>query len=257
VAIVVAVAAWCAAVPGALGAAGPSVAARPAAFDHSVWTELLQKHVDEGGRVAYRNLAAQDGAKFERYLDQLAEARPEALPTKEALAFYINAYNAFAVEGVLEGLTAESILSRARFFKLKSSRLAGREVTLEEIEQKLIRPNFSDARIHFALVCASASCPRLARRAYTGENLDAMLEDQGRWFLADRARNPLGIGNVVTVSSIFDWYESDFRAAAGSVQAFIARYAGPSGAACLQKANCTLQYARYDWTLNAQPGLRP
>ena len=238
-------------------AENPARAGGSVTFDHSAWDQIVQTYVDENGKVAYRDLAAKDLPKLERYLQQIAEANPAAMSEKEALAFTFNAYNALAVKAVLEGSTAESLIARAKFFKFKTFTVGGKRVTLDELEQKIIRPTFKDPRVHFALVCASASCPKLVRRAYTAENIDAMLDERGREFLADRSRNPLGTGPAVTVSSIFKWYAEDFAAAAGSVQVFIARYAGHYAPPCLMSNTCKLEYAEYDWTLNAQPGQRP
>ena len=135
--------------------------------------------------------------------------------------------------------------------------MAGKETNLNDLEKKIIRPTFNDPRVHFALVCASASCPKLNRHAYTAENLEAMLEAQGRDFLGDRFRNPLGPGPSVKLSMIFKWYDEDFTKAAGSVAKYILPYAGSAAPACLKDGGCKFDFVDYDWTLNAQDGQRP
>jgi hypothetical protein len=229
----------------------------PARFDHSAWDRILRARVSSDGRVAYRDLASKDRGALDAYLQAIATADPSTWPKKERQAFYINAYNACVVRGVLSGRTAESLTARLRFFGTDKYTVARRSLSLNDLEKEVILPGFKDPRNHFALVCASASCPRLAARAYTADALDDMLEAQGREFLADRTRNPLGPGPRVEVSMIFKWYASDFAGAAGSVAAFIAPYAGAAGPACLKTNGCEFRYVDYDWTLNAQPGQRP
>lgn len=234
----------------------PAQASAPA-FDHRLWDEIVQAHVDDDGRVAYRRLRESDAARLDTYLEALARADAAAMPVRERLAFYINGYNATVLRSVLKGRTAESLVSRARFFRFDEHTIAGRSISLEDLENEIIRKEFGDPRIHFALVCASTSCPKLAKRAYTAENLDALLDERGRAFLADRSRNPLGQSDTLVVSAIFKWFAEDFEARAGSVQEFLATWLDQDAPACLAKRACRLSYADYDWSLNAQPNQRP
>jgi hypothetical protein len=136
--------------------------------------------------------------------------------------------------------------------------VAGRERTLDEIENEILRGRFRDPRIHVALVCGATSCPRLRREAYRGDRLDAQLDDQARWFVNDGSRNVVDlIARTVALSSIFKWFAPDFGGEAG-VRAFVARYVGwPDQAALLRQDDVPVRYLDYDWTLNAQPGQRP
>lgn len=217
---------------------------------HAPFDAILQRHVDADGRVAYRALAAQDGGALDVYLAALASADPAALPEPEQVAFWINAYNAHVLRGVLDGYDAEGLFARKRFFSFYDFPLAGRERTLEEIEHEILRRRFAEPRIHFALVCASTSCPKLRREAYRGDRLDAQLDEQARAFLEDPRRNRIGPGDTLHLSMIFRWFAEDFERAAGSVPEYVRRWVAVPAAP-------RIEYLEYDWTLNAQPGQRP
>ena len=242
----------------ALVSAGAGAAPDSATFDHGVWTELLQHYVDEDGMVAYRRLEAEARARRAAYLDSLAELDPSSLPPKERMAFWINAYNAAVVNGILAGQSPEGVISRKRFFGWYTTRIAGRDRTLDEIENTILRKQFRDPRIHMALVCGASSCPRLRREAYVGERLDEQLEDQARWFVNDPRRNRVDpVIDQLELSSIFKWFAADFGGEDG-VRAFVARYASwPDQAALATRSAVPVRYLDYDWTLNAQSGQRP
>ena len=217
---------------------------------HGSYDALLDKHVDANGRVAYRSIEKESSAELAAYLKSLETVDPSALSEQEQIAFWINAYNARVIRGILDGYRADGFLARKRFFSWYSFPLAGKERSLDEIEHEILRKQFSEPRIHFALVCASTSCPKLRREAYRGDQLDAQLDDQTRGFLSDPTRNQIGPGDVIKISSIFDWFEEDFVAAAGSVPAYLERYRS------IQE-DTEIDYLDYDWTLNAQPGEEP
>lgn len=235
----------------------PARAGEPA-FDHAAWTKILATHVDDAGRVAYRNLQTQDRAAFDAYLAQLAKARPETWPRPEQLAFWINAYNAGMVSAVLQGRTPEPPISRVKLFKFWKFDVAGRGRTLDEIEHEILRKQFTEPRIHFALVCAATSCPPLRREAYTAAALDAQLDDQGRGFVGDATRNTLDVATkTLEISKIFDWFRGDFEAAAESVPRFLARFVDDPALRAWLGTDPPASFQDYDWTLNAQPGQRP
>jgi hypothetical protein len=230
---------------------------RAASFDHRAWGELLERYVDAEGRVAYRELAATDGGTLDRYLGALAAARPEGWPRADQLAFWLNAYNAVIVKAVLEGYSAESILSRYRLFSRCTRPVAGPPRTPDEIEKRVIHA-FGDSRMHFALVCASSSCPKLRRRAWTGETLDADLDEEARRFVRDPSRNEIRAGAAtLKLSKIFDWYRDDFGGGDETVRAYVARYLDEPERRWLEERRPGLEYVEYDWTMNAQPGQRP
>jgi hypothetical protein len=225
--------------------------ATPALGDlHAPLDPLLQRYVDDDGRVAYRDLAQHDSAALDAYLAALAAADPSPWPPPEQIAFWVNAYNAHVLRGVLDGYRAESFFGRMRFFSFYEFPVAGRSRSLDDIEHEILRKQFEEPRIHFALVCASTSCPKLRREAYRGPRLDAQLDEQARRFLDDPRRNRFGPGDAVALSSIFKWFGEDFDKAAGSVSAFVRRYR-------TVPATPRIEYLDYDWTLNAQPGQRP
>jgi len=230
-----------------------------ASFDHSIWNRLLATYVDDAGRVAYRDLQEHDMPLFQVYLDSLGSATPDRWPTEEQLAFWINAYNAGLVLAVLQGQSAESLIGRARLFKTWEFRVAGTDRSPDDIEHGILRKRFSEPRIHFAIVCASTSCPRLRREAYVAARLDAQLDDQTRRFVNDPARNVIDPKTrTLKLSKIFDWFQEDFVKAAGSVTAFVARWVqDPEARAWLRSGPVKIEYLDYDWSLNVQPEERP
>jgi hypothetical protein len=234
----------------------PAAAAQ--AFDHSTWDRLLSTYVDGDGHVAYRDLQAKDSATLEGYVRSLATARPGTWPQADQIAFWLDAYNAGIVRAILGGSTAEPAMGRVKLFKFWKFEVAGKRRTLDEIENQILRRNFAEPRIHFALVCASASCPRLRREAYTGDRLDAQLTEQERDFVNDPKRNVIDPErHTVRLSEIFRWYREDFDKAAGSVPKFLARgVADPKTRDWLLTGTYETKYLEYDWTLNAQPGQR-
>ncbi len=232
------------------------VAGADAEFDHRDWDGLLAKYVDASGRVAYRDLATTDRPRLDAYLERLAEAKPDALDETERLAFWINAYNAMAVAGVLDGYDAEGLFSRYRFFKSYERRIAGESRTLDEIEHEILRKRFDDFRMHFAVNCASTSCPKLRRTAYVGDRLETQLDDQARRFLGDESRNRFDTDeNRVALSKIFDWFADDFTVGGRSLAEALAPWLSDSQRRVLSTG--TVRFLDYDWTLNAQDGQRP
>jgi len=230
--------------------------AQAATVDHSAWDAILQQHVDADGRVAYRRLQSESGPQFRQYLQLLASTDPSTLSTKDQLAFWINAYNAVIVAGILDGYSAESTFGRLRLFKGYERQVAGEDRSPEDMEHGIIRPRFADPRSHFALVCASTSCPKLRREAYAGDRLDAQLDDQGRDFVNDRRRNVIDpTTGTLELSRIFEWFPDDFRAGGRTLADALAPYLTPEQVQLLRDKKPT--YLEYDWTMNAQPGQRP
>lgn len=196
----------------------------PVPFSHHAWTELLERYVDERGMVDYVGLEknAADRAALSDYLKRLAEqgphSRPDLFPTgSDALAYYLNAYNAYTFQGVLVsgGGTQKSVwgnmLAGYKFFVGTKYVIDGKKMSLKHLEDKLIRDGFKDPRIHAALVCASISCPRLPRYAFTGEALEAQLDA----VITEFAVLPMHVrpdvdSKTVFVSKIYDWYKGDF-----------------------------------------------
>jgi len=225
-------------------------------FDHRALDAIVRTHIDDAGEVAYRNLRERDREQLNAYLERLGAAVPDELDRSEQFAFWINAYNAVILAGVLDGYHAESTLGRYQFFKRYKRRVAGKERTPDEIEHEILRPRFKDFRVHFAVNCASASCPKLRREAYTGARLDEQLDAQAREFLNDPKRNRLaGTEGVVELSQIFEWFAGDFTAEGKTLRAALDRFLTPAQRESWDTAQ--VRFLKYDWTLNAQPGQRP
>lgn len=220
---------------------------------HGAFDALLRAHV-KNGVVDYP--AFQDNAAFRKYVEDLA--RPAQLAGKEeTLAYYINAYNALAIQGILDGLSPGSLLGRTRYFRIKEWPLNGQSTSLHDLEHKLIRP-LGDPRIHFAIICASKSCPFLRSEAYAAGKLDAQLDEQARQFVNDPFRNRFDQGTrVAHLSEIFKWFDEDFRGPAGSPQKYIAKYAAdPAAAKLLAADGFKVVWIDYDWSLNGMPPRR-
>lgn len=226
-----------------------------AAVDHELWSTLLARYVDAQGRVAYRDLQTKDRAAFAAYLATLAHAQTDGMTEAEEKALWINAYNAVIVSGILQGYTAETLLARKRLFSWFTVRIAGKDRTPDKIEHEILRKKFPDPRVHFAIVCASSSCPRLRREAYVPERLDAQLAEATQAFLSDPTRNHFD-GRPVALSRIFTWFAIDFVNGAGSVVAFVRRFVPEDKQALVPLTDSELHYLDYDWALNAQEGQR-
>jgi hypothetical protein len=224
--------------------------------DHQLWNLVVGKYVDGNGRVAYRQLQTNDMPVLSKYLASLGEARIDGLPEKEQLAFWINAYNALIVAGILDGYSAENALKRYRLFKSYSQVITGEKRTPDDIEHGIIKPTFRDPRTHFALVCASTSCPKLRQEAYVGSRLDEQLDDQARRFLSDPSRNRIDPATAtLELSAIFNWFKEDFTRDGKTLADFLTPYLTSEQVQLLRTKQPT--YLDYDWTMNAQTGQRP
>ncbi len=226
-----------------------------AAVDHSVWDTLLKRYVDADGRVAYQDLKTKDLATFGGYLKTLAETSVDGMSEDEEKAFWINAYNAVIVNGVLEGHTAEGVIARKQFFSWYTLKVAGQDRSADHIEHKILRVKFNDPRIHFTIVCASGSCPKLRQEAYMAEQLNTQLTDATRRFINDPNRNQI-TAQQLAISKIFEWFAGDFVKKADSVPDFIADFVDAEKQHILKNTQQELDYLEYNWTLNAQDGQR-
>jgi len=239
--------------------ASPAAFAREPGLDHTAWDTLLRRYVDEQGRVDYRAWHEEGRQTLEVYLQRLAETDSSRLPKKdEALAFWINAYNASVVTGALDHYPIASVKGVKGFFDRIRYRIAGRELTLNEIEGE--GRALGDWRIHFAVVCASSSCPPLRAEAYAADRLDAQLAEQTRQFLNDPQRGLRIEDGTLWASKIFDWYATDFIPAKefglfrqfppekllGVLSAYYKSDVAPP------RGRLTLKFMDYDWSLNAQ-----
>ena len=228
---------------------------------HEPWSALLQAHV-EHGLVDYDAFAR--SAEFPRYLESLATAKLERMTKDERLAFWINAYNAYTIALINKHKERESIRNINMFLGLVKGkgpwkeeivRAAGRVLTLDHVEHKIIRVEFKEPRIHMALVCAAKSCPPLRTEAYEGAKLDQQLKDQTRTFLRERqTENRLDLGNsIIHLSPIFDWYREDFGKTNAAILPFVAPYFDGAGERnAFADSRLKIEFTEYDWSLNLQ-----
>lgn len=263
--IAVMVASFCVACSKPQAPIQPAHPAQPA-FEHKLLNELLAKYVNSDGRVDYSGLK-NERAKLDQYLTTLAAAKPQEFSNDaERLAFWINSYNAFTLADVLDDVfgKAKSVQDVKGFFNQKKHKIVGEELTLDEIEKR--GRDLQDPRLHFAVNCASASCPKLQQVAYTGAQLDFQLNKAAREFLGDSGRgmNYDPGRNVVYLSPIFKWYAADFtgsNALVARVKAEVSgaemldvakKYVPPDVANFLAEKKVEVEWLDYNWALNAQ-----
>lgn len=228
----------------------------PQEFSHHPFSEILRARVTDG--VVNYPAVATDG-RFDAYLRQLDRVDPNSLPTREdRLAFWINAYNAFAIKGILDGYSPRTLAGRYRYFIGHDYRVGGETINLYDLERKLLIPDFLEPRIHFAIVCASRSCPKLQSRAYKADELEEQLEQSARGFINDPTRNRFDRERKIAyLSMIFKWFEEDFVAHSGSLINYVKRYvADPELARDLEFKPYSVQFLEYDWRLNGLPSER-
>ncbi len=220
-----------------------------AQLDLDTWDALLKEAVDSG-HVEYGQWA--DNPRFDALVQQIATSDVTAMTRDEKLVFYINAYNILAARGILDGSSPSSLLGRYVYFKRDKYDVAGERISLYALEHELILP-LGEPRIHFAIVCASKSCPILQSHAYTLEGLENQLDAAARQFINDVERNRFDVeAGRANVSSIFKWFEDDFIDAAGSLQAYLAPYVDGEAAKLLRGGEFSVKYLDYDWTLNGE-----
>ena len=228
--------------------------ATAAPVDYSIYAELLSRHV-EGGLVDYAGMQKGE-AKLDRFLEVLAWVKPASLSRDEQMAFYINVYNAWTIKLILtEYPGIESIRDIGSIFsnpwKQKIVRVDGKVLHLDNVEHDILRPQFKDPRVHFAVNCASKSCPPLLSEPYTGAKLQSQLQTNALSFINEPSYNFLA-GKELYVSKIFNWFSEDFMD--GDIVAFIKQYAQGDLKKRLDALGdgVELNYLDYDWSLNSK-----
>lgn len=231
--------------------------------NHSLFTEILNKHVNNG-KVNYKELISE--LSFDNYLDQLKNTNPDTIKnSNDKLAFWINVYNAYTLKIIIDNYPLESIndlhsggliigtILSTTIWDKDFVVINGSRTTLNSVEHDIIREIFNDPRAHFALVCASISCPPLRNEAYEGYKLDDQLTDQGIIFLNDSTKNSFDINNKEAgISKIFDWFEEDFGHNDEEVLLFISQFLSVPVANSLKKnaSEWDIDYLDYNWNLN-------
>jgi hypothetical protein len=215
----------------------------PAPFD-----AVLAKRARNGG-FDYAGSDGQDRKRLAAYLSNLGDAEPARMTAEEKKAFYINAYNAIAIETLLEN-PGRKIKDIGGAFNRTKHRVGGEMLTLDDIENRL--RDTRDARIHFAIVCASRSCPPLAPRAYTAAGLNEALDRQGRAFVNDPSKNLIDRSKGrVALSKIFHWDRKEFERDGGTLLKFVSRYANQAAVASwLATYTGKPDFLDYDWSPN-------
>jgi hypothetical protein len=225
----------------------------PSEFSHDLFGQVLDAHVKDGV-VDYP--AIQNDGHFTAYLAQLERVAPDTYAARhERLAFWINAYNAFAMKGIVDQYSPTSMIGRYRYFIGRNYRVGGATINLYDLERQVLIKQFQEPLIHFAIVCASVSCPKLQSWAYQPHQLDRQLNLAAKAFINDPTRNRFDrTRRIASVSKIFDWFEADFVAAAGSILAYVAQYVDdPTLAKELTQPGYRVEFLDYDWSLNGIP----
>lgn len=236
---------------------GTTVATNPDSTppSHEIFNELLKKYVNEEGLVNYKGFQ-KERIKFKKYLRQLEVNAPnEKWTENEKLAYWINTYNAYTIELVLNHYPIESIKDIGSKIKIpfvstgwdiKFIPMGDEKYALNTIEHGIIRKQFEEPRIHFALVCAAISCPKLQNEAYDPEQLDAQLTAAARDFLSDTSKNEIINAGYPKLSKLFSWYKGDFTKETTLVE-FLNQYTPKK-----LNAKADIEYKDYDWALNEQ-----
>ena len=229
--------------------------------DHAAFDALLKKYVDGRGMVAYAKwkASAADVAALDAYLGKLSQGDRARIAGRNAkLAFWINAYNAVTIKGILREYPTTSIRNHtAKVFGYNIwddllLRVGDDEVSLNDIEHKILR-KMREPRIHFAIVCASISCPKLINEAYTAAKLDKQLAANARDFFADRGKFQYDAsGSRISISPILKWFGEDFGANTAAQMATVSPYLPADAQKLARSGRARVSYLDYDWGLNDQ-----
>jgi hypothetical protein len=228
-------------------------------IDHSAWDRFLKKYVATDSpsgiyRVRYSSVTEDDRSALTAYVASLALSRVSDLSRLEQKAYWINLYNALTVKVVLDHYPVKSIRDiRSGWFvrgpwDLKLVKIAGVEISLNDIEHRILRPIFRDNRVHYGVNCASLGCPNLQREAFTAENTERLLTEGARAYV-NHPRGARVVGETILVSSIYDWFQEDFGGSEEGVLHHLKAYASARLAEELTSFRGKMSYA-YDWSLN-------
>ena len=232
----------------------PDVSSSSKPVSHDEWDALLKTHVSESGWVNYSGFIA-DSIRLDAYLIELSANHPNAnnWSTSEQLAYWINAYNAFTIKLITEHYPVASIKDIKKgvpfvntVWDVKFIQIEDELYDLNNIEHGILRPRFNEPRIHFAINCASVSCPPLANFAYQANVLDEQLTTMAKRFLADLTRNRIESNEEASLSKIFSWFKGDFTKEKSLIE-YINQYAPVQ-----LDENARIDFLPYDWNLNEE-----
>ena len=212
------------------------------AFDHNQWNSLLQKHVSSKGIVDYKGFK-KDKPALQSYLDLLAANVPDKTWSNNAvLAYWINTYNANTVKLIVDNYPVKSIKDIKNPWDTAFIKLGNKKYSLGGIENDILR-KMNEPRIHFAINCASYSCPNLLNEAYSEKDIQNQLQAVAKSFINDKTKNTISANNI-EISSIFDWYGADFKTK-GTVIDFLNKYSSVK-----IDAKAKISFKEYNWNLN-------
>lgn len=210
--------------------------------NHDLWTQVLKTHVSSEGLVNYKDLT-NSPEPIISYLNEVVAQQPnEQWSHEERMSYWINAYNAYTIKLIIDNYPTTSIKALKAPWDQKFIPYNKTLISLNDVEHKILR-KMGDPRIHFAIVCASISCPKLAQEAYTAKALDKQLNQATQHFLNDTSKNTFNEG-ALDISKIFKWFSKDFKASGGVLE-FIKTYKTFNSS---QKTK--LSYKTYNWGLN-------
>ena len=209
-------------------------------IDYAVLNSFLEKHVSEKGLVDYKFISSDE---LNATLNQFIKVTPKQDWTKEEkLSYWINAYNIFTIKLIVDNYPIKSIKNIKQPWDKKFIPIGDELLSLNHIEHEILR-KMSEPRMHFAIVCASYSCPKLQSQAFVAEKLDEQLTKVTKEFLADKNRNKIS-ANSIEISKIFDWFSKDFTQN-GSLIDFLNQYSNIH-----ISPNAKKRYKDYNWALN-------
>ena len=219
-------------------------------FDHSKFDALLKANIDENGMVNYS--AFKNNKDFDEYIKSIAEADVSNLSKEDKLAFYMNAYNATVIKNILDHLPITSPMDVDGFFKKITHKIAGNEITLDKLEYDYVM-KIELVLVHFGLVCAAESCPKLLQKAYDGKTVFKQLEKNGKDFLNDPSKNRLDRENkILYLSAIFKWLKKYFEERYSSLQKAAQYFINESDKKFLNENKVEVKFNKYNWQLNTQ-----
>ena len=229
-----------------------------AAYDqtYSTFGKVLKAHVHHGS-VDYKALHA-SSADLDQFLDETAAVGKDEFDSwrrEQRLAFLINVYNGSVLKLVVSHYPIKSIKNIGGIlqtpWKLPAVRLWGESTSLDQLEHGILRKEYAEPRIHFAIVCGAISCPPLRSEPFVADRLEAQLQDQGETFLRTTGKNDVELKTkTLALSSIFDWFGSDFTAQGKSLTEAITPFLEPKAAEAVKLGGFKIRFQKYDWSLN-------
>ena len=219
-----------------------TIVANPEVFNHDPWNNLLKTHVSSNGNVNYNGFKNNRKA-LTNYITSLGKSIPNEKWSKEdKLAYWINAYNAMTIDLIIRNYPIKSIKDIKDPWDQRLWKLGDKWYHLNQIEHQILR-KMNEPRIHFGIVCASFSCPKLQNKAFTASQLEAQLTAATKEFLIDKNRNEIA-SNTIKISKIFKWFSIDFKQN-GSLIDFLNQYSEVQ-----ISSNAKKSYKDYNWDLN-------